>query len=468
MRAALAQQAWDVVICDHRLPQFDTPSALALLQGTGLDIPFIIVSGTIDEEIAVAMMKAGAQDYLKKDNLARLAPAVARELRDAQARRERRQAETQKAAAINALRESEARYRAVAESAHDAIITADRKGNIVDWNGGARQMFGYDATEIIGQSLTRLMPARYRTVHETGMARLAAGGEPRIIGKVIEMHGLRKDGSEFPFELSLATWETAQGMFFTAILRDITERKVEAERLDRLVAELARSNAELERFAYVASHDLQEPLRMVASFVQLLGDRYRGQLDADADDFIGFAVEGAHRMQQLLLDLLAYSRANRVSRPLGPTDSGQALALALRYLALDIADSDGVVTHEALPAVWADSAQLTQLFENLIGNALKFRSAAPPQVHISARETFDASQAAQVWEFAVRDNGIGIEPEYHTRIFEAFRRLQARARYAGNGIGLAICQKIVERHGGRIWVESQLGQGSTFYFTIPA
>jgi len=260
---------------------------------------------------------------------------------------------------------------------------------------------------------------------------------------------------------------------FDALQRELAERQGVEALLREALADLQRSNTELEQFAYVASHDLQEPLRMVTSFVQLLGDHYRGQLDADADEFIGYAVDGAKRMQQLILDLLGYSRVGTRGQPPQPTDANAALDDALWNLGLAIAEAGACVTHDPLPVVLADPVQLSQLLQNLIGNAIKFRGAESPQVHISARETspretLEVSETSRVWEFAVRDNGIGIEPQFFERIFVIFQRLHNRAAYGGTGIGLAICKKIVERHGGRIWVESALGQGSTFYFTLPA
>ncbi|MBI3977497.1 MAG: PAS domain-containing sensor histidine kinase, partial [Chloroflexi bacterium] len=224
---------------------------------------------------------------------------------------------------------------------------------------------------------------------------------------------------------------------------------------------LAQSNAELEQFAYVASHDLQEPLRMVSSYVQLLARRYRGQLDADADEFIAYAVDGARRMQVQINDLLTYSRIGRKGEPLTSTDTGAALDQAIANLRLVIAENQAIVSHDDLPVLAADQSQLVLLFQNLIGNAVKFRGAAAPRVHITAE------RAGDEWVFAVRDNGIGIDPEYHERIFAIFQRLHNKAAYPGTGIGLAICKRIVERHGGRIWVESALGQGSRFSFTIP-
>jgi light-regulated signal transduction histidine kinase (bacteriophytochrome) len=255
----------------------------------------------------------------------------------------------------------------------------------------------------------------------------------------------------------------------TAELRDanihlaveLDERRRAEQQLNHYTAELARSNAELEQFAYVASHDLQEPLRMVASFTQLLGKRYRGKLDQDADEFIGFAVDGATRMQRLINDLLAYSRVGTRGKPFKLIDCNIIFRQTRDNLAKAIEDSGAIIFQDPLPTLEGDEVQLIQLFQNLVANAIKFRGAEPPQIQVSAK------QNGPEWVFAVKDNGIGIAPEHQERIFSIFQRLHQRSEYPGTGIGLAICKKIVERHGGRIWVESQAGNGSTFYFTIP-
>ena len=652
-----------------------------------------------------------------------------------------------------ALRAEEERYRAVAEAAHDAIIASDSAGRIISWNKGAEAIFGYTLCEAIGQPLTLLMPEEYRAAHQSGLERLARGEAPHSLGQTLELQGQRKDGSAFPIELSLSSWETIEGAFYGGIIRDVSARRAmeaaldqertilraDAERLSGVIAiqqevaladldtrvvlpliaaraqelsdadgavvelvegedmvyhavtgtlegyegtrlpligtltglcvrtgetlycadaaidprtdpvicrrlgigsmvvvplrhggavvgalkvsatathafdaravqtlqlmagvlgaalgqaaafdalrvseerlrtvvanaplilftidpdgvytmsdgaglaalgrepgavvgrsvfdvyrdqpallddtrralagtpvtfpsqvhgavfdnhltplhdaqgrlisvigvstniteraraeaalvenrrELERSNAELQQFAYVASHDLQEPLRTITSYLTLLQRRYQGKLGADADEFIGFATDGAQRMSALIKAVLAYSRVGTHGAAFGPTDCGGLVAAAVANLDARIAESDARVVYDALPAVHGDAAQLGQLFQNLIGNALKFtRPDVAPLVRVEAERQGDR------WLVRVVDNGIGIAPAHTARIFQMFGRLHTRTEYEGTGIGLAVCQRIVERHGGRIWVESQPGQGAAFLFTLPA
>ena len=261
-------------------------------------------------------------------------------------------------------------------------------------------------------------------------------------------------------EAVLVRDEEGTPLFWQGVLIDITERKEAEEKQAELMEELRRSNAELEQFAYVASHDLQEPLRMVASYTQLLARRYKGRLDADADEFIAYAVDGANWMQTLINDLLTYSHVGSRGRELRPTDTGAAFAAACANLRRTIEESGAEVTPGELPTVMGDQTQLTQLLQNLIANAIKFRGEGPVEVHVGAEHR------EEEWLFSVRDNGIGIEPQYTERIFRIFQRLHGKGEYSGTGIGLTVCKKIVERHGGRIWVQSSPGEGSTFYFTL--
>jgi light-regulated signal transduction histidine kinase (bacteriophytochrome) len=241
----------------------------------------------------------------------------------------------------------------------------------------------------------------------------------------------------------------------------VDERRQALAALEFQAAELARSNAELEQFAYVASHDLQEPLRMVTSYLQLLEKRFPEHVEPDVREFIGYAVDGASRMKQLIEDLLSYSRAGRAAAAAAPTDSGRALDKAIANLALSIREIEAEVTHGEMPQVFAESSELTQVFQNLIGNSLKFRGSGPPRVRV------EAERRGGEWQFSVRDNGIGIPTEFRERIFVVFQRLHGPRKYPGTGIGLALCKKIVERNGGRIWVDSQPGKGASFYFTLP-
>ncbi len=358
--------------------------------------------------------------------------------------------------------EASRRHHQIIETALDAFIEIDSDGLITDWNAQAETTFGWSRSEAIGQTLSQMIiPHRYREAHRQGLRLFLATGEGPVLNKRIEIAALHRDGTEFPIELAIAAIRWGERRLFSAFVRDVTEQKRAQQELARKVEELARSNAELEQFAYVASHDLQEPLRMVASFTQLLAHRYKGKLDADADEFIGFAVDGATRMQQLIQDLLSYSRLTTKGKALNLTPAEVACNSAVENLQASIKESNAQVSVGSLPGIFADATQLTQLFQNLIGNAIKYRNERRPEIRVAARPN------GNEWTFSVQDNGIGIEPQYSERIFQMFQRLHTRAEYSGTGIGLAVCRKIVERHGGKIWVESKPGHGSTFLFTIP-
>jgi PAS domain S-box-containing protein len=355
-----------------------------------------------------------------------------------------------------ALRESEEKFRSFIEEMNDGYCVI-QDSTIAFANARIAAMFGYTPEDVIGKSIQDFLP-------------------PEIIRQLAEMHARRKRGEDVPqqYETTLTSKDSTLPVEFGArtiphegrpavsvVIRDISERKAAEARLAQTMQDLARSNAELEQFAYVASHDLQEPLRMVTSFVQLLARRYQGRLDPEADEYISFAVDGASRMQTLINDLLAYSRLGTRGYSFELTDCETAFRRAIENLSLAIEDSRAHLTHDPLPTVTADGAQLVLLLQNLIGNAIKFRGEEQPRIHVSAL------RQGNEWVFSVQDNGIGFDPEFSDRIFLIFQRLHARTEYGGTGIGLAIAKKIVERHGGRIWVESETGQGATFYFTIP-
>jgi PAS domain S-box-containing protein len=353
------------------------------------------------------------------------------------------------------------------EAAPDAIVVVNQCEDIVLLNPQAEKQFGYPRGALAGRKVENIIPKGIaERVFAEGLRPEEDPGAQRIgaSGAGIELIGRKKNGSTFPIELILSPLKCSEGLLVAAVIRDVTPRRAaEAQRLQLLhtVEELKRSNEELAQFASVASHDLQEPLRMVASYTQILSRRYKGKLDADADEFIAFAVDGAARMQRLIQNLLAYSRVGIELRDLPDSSSEEALRRALLNLRRAIQESGAQVTHDPLPTVKADETQLTQVFQNLVGNAIKYHHDTVPLVHISADTIGEAK-----WVFSVKDNGPGIESQHLERIFGMFQRLHRREEVAGTGIGLAICKRIVERHGGSISVESRPGKGSTFRFAL--
>ena len=340
---------------------------------------------------------------------------------------------------------------AIVEFSDDAIIGKTIDGVITSWNFGAERLFGYTADAAIGRNIAMIIPERCME------AELSLREQIRESHSVSHFETVRKrkDGTEIEVSVTLSPIRSTLGEIIGAssIARDITEIK-------RRDAELKRSNAELEQFAYVASHDLQEPLRMVANYTELLAQRYQGKLDEKADKYIHYASDGARRMQRLVADLLAYSRVGSQGRPLVKVRSSDVLQGVLESIDRSIHESGASIEFGPLPDVLADEVQLRQLFQNLIGNAIKFRSDAPPRVVVKAIPNGDR------WLFSVTDNGIGMEMQYADRIFQMFQRLNERGKYDGSGIGLAISKRIVERHAGSIWIESTPGAGTSFYFTL--
>ncbi|NJS11769.1 MAG: PAS domain S-box protein [Microcoleus sp. CSU_2_2] len=356
-----------------------------------------------------------------------------------------------------ALQESESRYRQIVELAEEGIWVIDNDAITTYVNHAMARMLGYTELEILGRSFFDFMDEQAKQSANDRMDRRKEG--------IAERHEFRlksKHGKDVWTYMSSSPVMDEKGNLLSccALVYNITERKESEQQMLQLTEELKRSNEELEQFAYVASHDLQEPLRAITSYTQLLAQRYQGNLDDKADKYINYVVEGATRMQQLINDLLAYSRTGR-GQEFELVDCNAVVQQSLYNLQIAIAEKKAIVTCEEMPTIMADEFQLVQLFQNLIGNAVKFCRENIPLVHIGA------VRSKNEWLFNVRDNGIGIGPEYADRIFIIFQRLHSRREYSGTGIGLAMCKRIVERHGGRIWVESQEGEGATFYFTIP-
>lgn len=348
------------------------------------------------------------------------------------------------------------------EAAPDGIVITDATGVIRLVNPQAERMLGYERGELVGQSIEVLVPEHLRELHVRQRQGYAARPAARRMGIGLKLMARRKDGAELPTEISLSPLDTPEGRYIVSAIRDVTERRETEAMLQEQAGALARSNDQLQQFAYVASHDLQEPLRMVSSYLQLLERRYASRLDDDAREFIGFAVDGAKRMQALINDLLAYSRIGTREEVHSKVDLNEVVRRVLKDLEIAVRESGAIVRVERLPTVTAEPSQMAQLLLNLVGNALKFRRAdAVPEIGISARRDGDA------WRVSVRDNGIGIDPQYRDRIFQIFQRLHTRQEYPGTGIGLAICKRIVERHGGEIQVEPTPGGGSTFVFSLP-
>lgn len=354
-------------------------------------------------------------------------------------------------------RDAAAHLAAIVRSSRDIIIGTDLGRLIESFNPGAERTLGYAAEEVIGCHISVLMP--------DGFSFELKDGYPDVLADVstVEVELIGKSGNRIPVSLTISPVASNDGQLVGAslIARDMTDLKRAQDELKLSVERLKQSNDDLEQFAYVASHDLQEPLRMVSAYTQLIEKEYKGKLDERADRFIAYSVDGARRMKKLVDDLLTYSRIGTRGRLFELCSTEVVLQTTLDRLRLVVEESGGSVTSGRMPSVYADASQLEHVFQNLISNAIKFRREVPPIVHVSANRT------GAFWEFRVEDNGIGLDEEQAPLIFQMFQRLHERRKYVGSGIGLAIAKRIIERHGGTIWVRSTPGEGSCFTFTLP-
>ena len=370
-------------------------------------------------------------------------------------RRSREGLEAQVVERTSALRASEARLRAVTETAHDAIVAADAGGHITYWNPGAAHMFGYAADEVVGQPLTVLMPERYQEDHRRGIRRYVETAEAHVVGRTVELDGRRKDGREFPLELSLAAARTEAGISFTGVIRDITERK-------RIEQALRETNAELEAFSYSVSHDLRAPLRAIHGFARILLEDHGTQLDSEAGRLLGVIDENTRRMGQLIDDLLSFSRLGRKDLETARVDMADLVRTVADEVRRGAGDRALDITIGPLPPTRGDRDMLRQAVTNLLDNAAKFtRRRAPGQIEVGHRS--DGPETV----YYVKDNGAGFDQRYAGKLFGVFQRLHRAEEFEGTGVGLAIVQRIVLRHGGRVWAEGQLDGGATFFFTLP-
>ncbi|HEX4895949.1 MAG TPA: PAS domain S-box protein [Solimonas sp.] len=363
---------------------------------------------------------------------------------------------------IGESKKAERKFRDLLETAPDAMVIIDGQGRIVLTNAQAGRLFGYERDTLIGQSIEVLIPERLHLRHREHRQRFTADPRQRPMGSGFDLLARRRDGSEFPVEISLGPLQTDEGVLVTAAVRDISERQEVARKLSEYSQNLERSNKELEQFAYIASHDLRAPLRSLMGFSQLLLDRYQARLEGDAREFLDYIIQSAAHMQSLIDDLLAFSRVGRAEQRLEPVSVQPVLDQVLQQLKSQIDGRKARITHDPMPRVLGVELELNQLLQNLISNGLKFQRGDAPRVHIGVRREGD------YWRFAVRDEGIGIAVEHQERIFQIFQRLHRAEEYEGTGVGLAICKKIVQHHGGQIGVESQPGAGATFHFTLRA
>ncbi len=458
----LMQPDFDVILLDLSLPDSSGLNAFQKLHAQNRSMPIVVLTGLDDQTIALQAVKEGAQDYLIKGRASE--DSIVRCLRYAV---ERSRAEL-------ALIESEKRTRLIIENSLDAFMAVDENGVIIDWNRQAENLFGYSRQEVLGKYAGELIrPGSFRRNIVPDFKQLLNDKKSEILNRRTQGYALAKNGREFVIEFGIFAVKDGSAETYCGFVNDITERK-EFERKRRQInqeleqrveertADLVRSNEELHQFAKIASHDLQEPLRAVQGFANLLATRYRDKLDKDAGDFIDFILDGAARMQQLIQAVLEHSSIHETREQIALNSVSSVLEEVLANLNQSICDSKATITAGNLPSVAVERPQLIQLFQNLISNSLKYTEGKPPQIVISAELQVDQ------WLFSVQDNGIGIDSQYAEKIFDMFARLHGRTKYSGTGMGLAICKKIVTAHGGKIWMESEPGQGAIFFFTLPA
>lgn len=426
------------------------------------NLPIVVLADNDDKALALETLKAGAQDYLVKGKVR--SESIARCLRYAIERQRIR---------YEILLEGERSTRLILENSLQAFLAMDQNGIILDWNLRAEGLFGWTRHEAIGKSIKDLIrPSPTRDVFIENLDKVLSDSPEGILNKRMEVYAIHKDGHQFPIEFGIFRIKDKTEYLYCTFINDISDRKeIERKtkqlneelekRVQERTSELLRSNAELQQFAKIASHDLQEPLRAIQGFAQLLVRRYHSQLDTDGKQFIEFILDGSERMQRLIQSVLEHSSISTNEQEIEGVDVSSVIKEVMKNLNQSITDSKATIIFSDLPSIPVERSQLIQLFQNLISNAMKYAGDKTPYIVISAEKSVDE------WLFSVRDNGIGIDNKYTSRIFDMFARLHGRIKYSGTGMGLAICKKIVTASGGKIWMESEPGEGSIFFFTLP-
>ena len=461
----LLHEDFAAILLDVRMPDMDGFETAELIRSRprSKQTPILFLTGYRNEEHLFRGYDLGAVDFLFKPivpEVLRSKVAVFVDLSRGNTRLKEQADALRKQAEV--LQKAEVKFRSLLEAAPDPMVMCREDGEILMVNSQTEVLFRCGRDRLLSKNISTLVPG-------WGVRRSPV----RDVERGVELTAYPEGHAPFPVEISFSPLQTEEGVVITSAIRDITERRKTEEQVRQLnmnleerVLErtnaLMRSNEELQQFAYIASHDLQEPLRTVSIYAQLMARRYKGQLQGDADQFIDFMVEGAERMERLIHDLLDFSRVEaRGADFFVSMNCEESFDDAVRNLHSLIQESGAIITKGDLPPITGDPVQMTRLFQNLLVNSIKYRSPQVPSIQIAA------GKAGRDWLFSVRDNGIGIEPQYAEKVFGIFKSLNPRDRHSGSGMGLAICRKIVSRHHGRIWVESELGKGATFYFTLP-